>query len=208
MLDALAITVITSSALTLPLTQNTSLALLTPTNITSSALEPPADLDNYARGPAWPKSPYSISLAGARYTGLHLVIARVEPFRTSPTIDKRHVQLFLRDFADILRQQYPVPDFIPREASLHSVDVTSHTKWFTWLKEGPWRGRLPTAVALFALAKLGNEVGKYEPATVGYSIEFDQSRGLWSLGELVIENLTGASLNGSLSSESDDLQTA
>ena len=197
-----------SAALTLPLTRNTSLALLTPTNITSSALEAPAELDNSVRYLNWPKVPYSISLDGPGYIGVYLKFWWVEPFRSSPVVNVRDLQLFLQDFANNFRQEYPVPGFIPREVDQYTIDVTSHTRWTVWIKEAMWHGRLPTAVALATLDTLENELGKYGPASIQYTIQPKGSRLLWCIGEFNMYKLTGVSLNDSLPNENDNLQTA
>ena len=197
-----------SAALTLPLTRNTSLALLTPTNITSLALEVPAELDNSVRYLKWPKVPYSISLDGTGHIGVFLKFWEVIPFRSSPMINVRDLQLFLQDFANNFRQEYPVPGFIPRDVDQYTIDVTSHTRWTVWIKEAMWQGRLPTAVALAAIDALEKELGKYGPASILYAIQITGSRLVWSIGGFNIHKLTGTSLNDSLSNENDNLQTA
>ena len=208
-LAAFALTITTSAALTLSLTRNTSLALLTPTNITSSALGPPAELDNYGRYPSWPKTPYYVALPGTGfYIDVFLEIYHAVPFDTTPKIDVRDLELFIQDFADGFRQEYPVPGFIPREATLYASDVTSHTRWTLWTKEGPFKGRVPTAVALAALDQLEKELGKYGPANVGWTIRLKGRFSIWALGQVKLEKLTGASSNESLSNENDNLQTA
>ena len=204
MLAALALTITTSAALTLPLARNTSLVLLTPTNITSSALEQPAELDD----PTWPKRPYYITLEGTGYIGVRMTIHSVELPITRPVIDVRNLQLFLRDFADNLRQEYPIPSFIPREVTQYTIDVTTYTRWTLRMKEAPWQGRLPTAVALAALDTLDKELGKYGMAIVEYTIELTWRRGVWCYGDVYLEKLVGTSWNDSLSNENDNLQTA
>ena len=210
MLAALALTITTSAALTLSLTRNTSLASLTSTNTTSSALQPPADLPNSMTRRPWPKIPYSIILHGiGSYRGAELSIQAVFPFPTSPAIRVHELQLFVEEFADNFRQEYPVPGFIPREVSQYTIDVWSYTKWSLWLKEGIFHGRLPTVVALAALGALENELGKYEQAGITYAIlRNDGIRGAWTIGEVRFQALTGASLNDSLLNENDRLQTA
>ena len=204
MLAALALTITTSAALTLPLARNTSLALLTPTNITSSALEQPAELD----GLTWPGTPYHIPLEGTGYTGVRMTILLLKQPRTRPPIDVHDFQLFLRDFADNLRQEYPIPSFIPREVTQYTIDVTTYTRWTVRMKEAPWQDRLPTAVALVAFDTLDKEFGKYGMAIVDYTIELTWRRGVWCYGDIYLHKLLGASLNDSLSNENDDLQTA
>ena len=113
-LAALTLTITTSAALTLSLTRNTSLASLTPTNTTSFAPEPPAALDNYVRYSPGPTRPYDIDLGGIGYTIVFLKITVVIPYRKLPMINIRDLQLFLQEFADNLRQEYPLPGFIPR----------------------------------------------------------------------------------------------
>ena len=208
MLAALALTVTTSAALTLPLTRNTSLALVTPTNITGSALDPPADIDGSVGFLPWPRTPYYVRLPGTGYTDLWMVVQRAKPVRTSPPIIVPHLQLFIREFADNLRREYPVPGFAPRTATQSTFDVTSNIEYFLWLKEGGWYGRVPMVVALAALDTLEKEVGMHGPADVDYAIQFTSSRGDWSIGILLLEDITGASLNDSLSNENDNLQTA
>ena len=208
LLATLALTITTSAALTLPLTRNTSLALLTPTNITSSALEPPADLDNSVKSLSWPKLPYEIALDGTGYTGVRLNIHSAKPFHTSPMINVHDLQLFLREFADKFRREYPVPGFMPREASEYTIDVRSFTRWTILIKEGVFHGRLPTAVALVALDTLEKELGKHGPAEIVYGILITGHRGAWSIGTINLETLTEASLADSLSNEDDNLHTA
>ena len=204
MLVTLALTFTTSAALTLSLTRNTSLALLTPTNITSSALEQPAAIENTR---PWPTLPYYIRLGGIDYIGVVMCISTIKPLRNLPMIDVHDLQLFLRDFADQLRQEYPVPGFIPRESRQFNVDVPSNTKWMIWLKE-VFYGRVPTQVALAALDTLEKEMGKYEMAEIGYGVFQVGSRGPWSVGGIYHEKIMGASFNDSLSNENDSLQTA
>ena len=204
MLAALALTISTSAALTLPLARNTSLVLLTPTNITSSALEQPAELNV----PTWPRVPYHITLEGTGFTGVRMTIHSLKRPLTRPVIDVRDFQLFLRDFADNLREEYPIPSFIPREVTQYTIDVTTYTRWILRLKEAPWQSRLPTAVALAALDTLDNELGKYGMAIVEYTIEHTWRKGVWCYGDVDLEKLVGTSLNDSLSNENDNLQTA
>ena len=210
-LATLALTITTSAALTLTLTRNTSLALVTPTNITNSALEPPADPDNSVGSRPWPKTPYNIRLRGIDDTGAELVIGTIDPVRnlpgSLPTIKVSDLQHFLRDFADRLRQDYPVPGFIPRESKQFNIDVTSNTRWLLFLKES-YRGRVPTAVALAALDALEKEMGKYEVAEIRYYITKGATRVPWSLGGIFYEQLMGASFNDFLSNKNDNLQTA
>ena len=66
-------------------------------------------------------------------------------------------------------------------------------------------GRVPTAMALAALDRLENELGKHGPATVRFLIRTGGVRSVWALGELELQELTGTSLNESLSNESDSL---
>ena len=210
MLAALALTITTSAALTLSLTRNTSLASLTPTNITSSALQPPADLEYSVGRRPWPQIPYSITLYGiGSYRGAELSIQAVFPFPTSPEIRVHELQDFVDEFADNFRQKYPVPGFIPREVTQYTIDLWSYTKWSLWLKEGIFHGRLPTVVALAALDALNKEISKYEQAEITYAIvRNDGIRGAWSLGEVRFQSLDGASSNDSLSNENDNPQTA
>lgn len=208
MLATLALSITTSAALALSLTRNTSLASLTPINITSSVLEQPSALENSVRYRRWPKIPYFIRLRGLDYyTGVYLCIATVEPLRTLRNIDVHDLQLFLRDFAENLRQEYPVPGFMPRDAKQYHIDVASNTKWTYFMSE-VFHGRVPTAVALAALDTLDKEMGMYEMAQISFNLKTAGARTLWCLGGFYAEKLVGASFNDSLSNENDSLQTA
>ena len=118
--------------------------------------------------------------------------------------DVHHLQLFLRDFADNLRREYPV--FMPGNARQDTIDVTSHTRWDIEIMEA-FLGRLPTRVALAVLNIVEKELGKYGPASLTFTIGVEGRRAASSTGILALEPLTGASLNGSRSNENDNLQT-
>ena len=141
----------------LPLHRNTTLTLA-PLEITSPLHAP----ENLTYKP-WPKTPFSVGLRGPslRFLNLVLCISGAKLFQSSPTISGPELKRFLQDFVDNIQRKHPVPGFVPRLATQSTVDVTSCTRWTIDINEGPFHGRLPTAVALVALDALEMLLGEF-----------------------------------------------
>lgn len=197
-----------SAALNLSLLPNTKIALA-PVNITSPALEVPGKTTKLAYSP-WPKQPFMIPLldTGLPFLRLYLLISLAEKFESSPMISATELQHFLQDFANNIQREYPVPGFVPRHATQSTIDVSSYTRWNIEINEGPFRGRLPTAVALVAFDVLGKLLRRYGPSRIAWAIKDVELRTPWAYGTLYIEKIVELSLNKSSSNENSNFQTA
>ncbi len=123
-------------------------------------------------------------------------------------ISSSALRRFLRDFADNIEREHPVPDFVPRHVRQSEIDVVSYTQWFLSMDEGPFLGRLPTAVALAALGELGKQLDLRGPSEVFFGVKKSPARTPWSYGSLYLEDIGGVSANESLSNGNGSLQTA
>lgn len=97
---------------------------------------------------------------------------------------------------------------IPFPASQSTIDISTYTRWIIKIKEGPFRGRLPTAVALAAFDVLGKQLGRYGPSEVVWAIKDVEVRIPWAYGALFIEKTDETSLNKSSSNEDINFQRA
>ena len=206
----LALVISSSTALSLPLYQSTSLALA-PFNITSPAPEAPVEKTINLTYYLWPKQPYEISLhgPGLQLLNVVLVISVAQEFRSSPMVSVSELRHFIQDFADNIQREYPIPGFIPHHATQSIIDISSYTRWIINIDEGMFRGRLPTAAALAALNELGKQVGRYGPSRVSWLIYEDVGVRLpWASGNLIVENIEGVFLNKSSSHDNGTFHTA
>ena len=206
--SSLALVLSLSAAHIIPLPGNTSLSLV-PLNITSPAPEEPGPLINLNYTP-WPSGVYSITLRGPGVSFLDASLNIVYPkaFSSSPMIRMSTLQQFLRDFADNIEREHPVPDFVPRNAKQTEIDIMSYTRMIIEIHEGPFHGRLPTAMALAALSELGKQLDLHGPASIGWAVTVAQARIPWAYGFLTLQRIQGASFNESLSNGERGLQTA
>ena len=197
-----------SAAHRLPLLQNTSLASLTPINLTGHVLEAPGEHVNLTFSP-WPGIPFEVPMhgPGPEHSDVYLVIARVQRIRSWPMIEVPALQRFLRDFADNIKQKYPVPGFVPQRASSTFIDVLTYTTWKIHLYKGRFRAQLPTALALTALSELERMLGQYGPSDIVYGIRKGIALFPWAYGGFAITTLKGVSLNKPLSIGNGSFQT-
>ena len=193
-----------------PLSHSTSLALLPPINFTKPALEAPGTLINLTvKYAPWPKD-YSFLLLGPDITHYNARFYIVSAFRivSFPAIKLSELQLLVRDFADNLEQEYPVPGFIPNLAKQSSIDVDSRTKWIIDLRQGMLHGRMPTELMLAALDLMVSLLDRHGPSTIHWAIRAGGAITPWAYGRLSIKPLVKASSKKSLPSEEGGLQTA
>ena len=175
---------------------NTSLAL-TPLDTTSPALEVSAGISRFA---PWPSIPYRIPLSGQGLWILDLTLYIPQAAaESSPTLSVPDLCHFLQTFADNVQREYPVPGFVPRHASLSTIDILSYKRWTIDANEGPWHGRLPTAVLLAVLNELEKLLRLHGPSSILWFIKIERSRFFWAYGDLGNENIVSASFNESSS---------
>ncbi len=206
--SSLALVLSLSAAHIIPLPGNTSLSLV-PLNITSPAPEEPGPLINLNYTP-WPSGIYAIALRGpgVSFLDVYLNIGFATVYQSSPMIRMSTLRQFLRDFADNIEREHPVPDFVPRHAKQTEIDIMSYTRLLIELREGPFHGRLPTAVALAALSELGRQLDLHGPSQVPWAVRVGRARTPWAFGTLKLQRIGGASFNESLSNGNRSLQTA
>ena len=203
----LALTTLSSVAHDSPLVRNTSPALI-PINITNVTLKAPEELKTLTYSP-WPKRPFVVRLRGPGllFIDAYLFIVSATLFQSSPMVNATEVGRFIQDFASNIQREHPVPGFAPRHASQFDIDVVSYTQWSIDLHEGPFHGRLPTAVALAALDELGRQIGQHGPSDTIYVIRKFQGMTPWAHGSLGFHNLEGVLWNNSSSKDNGSFQT-
>lgn len=208
MAATLALTMPSSAAHNLLSLRNSSLASA-PLNITNPALKAPEEITNLTYSP-WPEQPFGITLLGPGllFLNVYLLIGAGRKFQSSPMVSVTELRHFLQDFVDNIKREHPVPGSVPRHATQSTIDISSYTKWLIAINEGPFRGRLPTAVALVAFDALGKLVGRYGPSEIIWGIKEVGARTPWAYGSLTIESIEGFTVNKSSSIENGGSQTA
>lgn len=199
-----ALTIPSSATHSSTLLLNTSLAK-NPLNITNPALEVPAEITRFT---PWPSIPYRTPLSGYGlwFLDLSLYIPRAV-VESSPTLSVPELCHFLQDFADNVQREYPVPGFVPRHTSQSTIDISSYKRWSISVTEGPWHGRLPTAVLLAVLNELGKLLRLHGPSKILWFVKVVGSRFFWAYGDLGNEKIMSVSINESSSNGNGGFQT-
>ncbi|KAL9127243.1 MAG: hypothetical protein Q9217_003841 [Psora testacea] len=136
----------------------------------------------------WPPTPYRIIF---RPEGYSMLIIFTDPVASYPPIDLDELKDFLKQFAQNLQREYPVPSSIPTRAGQSSIDPHSYTRWTLELEKGFLPAQVPTKVALRVLATLQRLLTSHGPASVNAFIQRGEG-GRWLYDAtiaLTIENI-------------------
>ncbi len=196
-----------SAVLAFLVSASTALSISHPPDLTNTTISslpaPPSHNQNLTFSP-WPPRPYQVTL-NARFARPDLVIISVEPFYGTRSVSVPGLQDFLREFADNLERNYPIPGKVPRFARQSFPDIESYTIWRMDFNEGLMGNRLPTEWALLALDEIGRQLGRFGPGSVFFSIKDRSST--YSYGFLTITEFGDPSMHRFLAIEKGIFQT-